>query len=42
MKRYRKLAIQRDAMGRTIQFAIEQPADVDVNEIVARPLATQV
>jgi hypothetical protein len=27
---------------RSIQFAIEQPNDVDVNEIVVRPVATQV
>ena len=39
---YRKLAIQPDAIGRSIQYAIEQPNDVDVNEIVVRPLATQV
>ena len=39
---YRKMAIQPDAIGRAIQFAIEQPNDVDVNEIVVRPLATQV
>ena len=42
MKSYRKTAIQPDAIGRAIQYAIEQPADVDVNEIVVRPLATQV
>jgi NADP-dependent 3-hydroxy acid dehydrogenase YdfG len=39
---YRKTAIQPDAIGRAIQYAIEQPGDVDVNEIVVRPLATQV
>jgi NADP-dependent 3-hydroxy acid dehydrogenase YdfG len=42
MQSYRKIAIQPDAIGRSIQFAIEQPNDVDVNEIVVRPLATQV
>ena len=42
MVAYRKLAIQPDAIGRAIQYAIEQPNDVDVNEIVVRPLATQV
>ncbi len=42
MQSYRKMAIQPDAIGRAIQFAIEQPDDVDVNEIVVRPLATQV
>jgi NADP-dependent 3-hydroxy acid dehydrogenase YdfG len=42
MRSYRKMAIQPDAIGRAIQFAIEQPDDVDVNEIVVRPLSTQV
>ena len=42
MVSYRKMAIQPDAIGRAIQFAIEQPNDVDVNEMVVRPLATQV
>jgi NADP-dependent 3-hydroxy acid dehydrogenase YdfG len=42
MQSYRRMAIQPDAIGRTIQFVIEQPNDVDVNEIVVRPLATQV
>lgn len=39
---YRKAAIDAAAMGRAILYAIEQPGDVDVNEIVVRPLATQV
>jgi len=42
MQTYRKMAIEPDAIGRAIQFAIEQPNDVDVNEIVMRPLSTQV
>jgi NADP-dependent 3-hydroxy acid dehydrogenase YdfG len=42
MQSYRRTAIQPDAIGRAIQFVIEQPNDVDVNEIVVRPLATQV
>jgi len=42
MQFYRNMAIGPDAIGRAIQFAIEQPNDVDVNEIVVRPLATQV
>ena len=42
MRSYRKTAIPPDAIGRAIQYAIEQPNDVDVNEIVVRPLATQV
>jgi NADP-dependent 3-hydroxy acid dehydrogenase YdfG len=28
-----------DAIARAIAFAIEQPPDVDVNEIVVRPMA---
>lgn len=42
MDSYRQLAIEPEAIGRAIQFAIEQTNDVDVNEIVVRPLATQV
>jgi NADP-dependent 3-hydroxy acid dehydrogenase YdfG len=34
-----KMAIGPDAIARAITFAIEQPADVDVNEIIVRPTA---
>lgn len=34
-----RIAISPDAIARAIAFAIEQPADVDVNEIVVRPTA---
>jgi NADP-dependent 3-hydroxy acid dehydrogenase YdfG len=34
-----KIAIPADAVARAIAFAIEQPAEVDVNEIVIRPTA---
>jgi NADP-dependent 3-hydroxy acid dehydrogenase YdfG len=34
-----KFAMPPDAIARTIAFAIEQPADVDVNEIIVRPTA---
>ncbi|MEB2845687.1 SDR family oxidoreductase [Endobacterium cereale] len=37
MKTYRAIALQPDAIGRAVRFAIEQPEDVDVNEIVVRP-----
>lgn len=37
MKSYRAIALTPDAIGRAVRFAIEQPADVDVNEIVVRP-----
>jgi NADP-dependent 3-hydroxy acid dehydrogenase YdfG len=33
------LAIPADAIARAIAFAIEQPADVDVGEIIVRPTA---
>ncbi len=34
-----KIAIPADAIARAIAFAIEQPADVDVSEIIVRPTA---
>jgi NADP-dependent 3-hydroxy acid dehydrogenase YdfG len=34
---YRQQAIPADAVARAIAFAIEQPADVDINEILLRP-----
>lgn len=37
MKVYRAIALQPDAIGRAVRYALEQPADVDVNEIVVRP-----
>ena len=40
MKEFRKVAIGPDAIARAILFAIEQPADVDVSEIVVRPTAS--
>ena len=39
MKTYRSIALKPDAIGRAVRFAIEQPDDVDVNEIVVRPTA---
>ena len=39
MKAYRSIALKPDAIGRAVRFAIEQPDDVDVNEIVVRPTA---
>ncbi|MDQ8731874.1 SDR family oxidoreductase [Bradyrhizobium sp. LHD-71] len=41
MKTYRAIALQPDAIARAVRFAIEQPDDVDVNEIVVRPTATR-
>ena len=40
MKRYRAIALTPDAIGRAVRFALEQPADVDVSEIVIRPTAS--
>lgn len=37
---FRKVAIPADAIARAIGFAIEQPDDVDVNEIIVRPTAS--
>jgi NADP-dependent 3-hydroxy acid dehydrogenase YdfG len=38
---YRRTAIPADAVARAIAFAIEQPADVDINEILLRPTAQE-
>jgi len=40
MKEFRRIAIPPEAVGRAIAFAIEQPDDVDVNEIIVRPTAS--
>jgi NADP-dependent 3-hydroxy acid dehydrogenase YdfG len=34
-----EIAIAPDAISRAIAFAVEQPAEVDVSEIVIRPTA---
>lgn len=39
IKDFRAVALKPDAIGRAIAYAIEQPADVDVNEIIVRPTA---
>ncbi|TYA10102.1 SDR family oxidoreductase [Paenibacillus faecis] len=39
MKTYRRNALPASAIARAIAYAIEQPADVDVNELVVRPKA---
>ena len=38
---YRQTAIPAEAVARAIAFAIEQPADVDINEILLRPTAQE-
>ncbi|BDA86949.1 oxidoreductase [Aureimonas sp. SA4125] len=40
MKTYRSIALKPDAIGRAVRYALEQPEDVDVNEIVVRPTRT--
>lgn len=40
MQDYRKIAIPADAIAKAIAFAIEQPNDVDVSEIIVRPTAS--
>lgn len=36
-----EVAIDSDAVARAIVYAIEQPADVDINEIILRPTAQE-
>jgi NADP-dependent 3-hydroxy acid dehydrogenase YdfG len=40
MKTFRRIALQPDAIARAILYAIEQPDDVDVSELVVRPTAS--
>ncbi|MGQ7862780.1 SDR family oxidoreductase [Pseudomonas sp. 32A] len=40
MKAFRRVAINADAIARALAYAIEQPDDVDVSEIVVRPTAS--
>lgn len=40
MRDFRKVAIKPEAIARAIGFAIDQPADVDVSEIIVRPTAS--
>ncbi|WP_017573947.1 SDR family oxidoreductase [Nocardiopsis halotolerans] len=39
MRTYRRNALPADAVARAISFALDQPADVDVNELIVRPAA---
>jgi len=39
MVEFRQVALKPDAIARAMAYAIEQPADVDVNEIIIRPTA---
>jgi NADP-dependent 3-hydroxy acid dehydrogenase YdfG len=40
MRAFRSVSIKPEAIARAIRFAIEQPADVDVSEIIVRPTAS--
>jgi NADP-dependent 3-hydroxy acid dehydrogenase YdfG len=40
MREFRKITIPPEAIARAIAFSIEQPDDVDVNEIIVRPTAS--
>lgn len=40
MRDFRSVAIEPDAIARAVRFAIEQPADVDVSEMIVRPTAS--
>jgi len=40
MREFRRTAINSDAIGRAIRYAIEQPPEVDVSEIIVRPTAS--
>ncbi|WP_144639987.1 SDR family oxidoreductase [Bordetella genomosp. 13] len=40
MRQFRSVAMTPDAIARAIAYAIDQPAGVDVNEIVVRPTAS--
>lgn len=40
MREFRKIAIGSDAIARAVAYAVEQPSDVDVSEIIVRPTAS--
>jgi NADP-dependent 3-hydroxy acid dehydrogenase YdfG len=40
MREFRKIAISAESVAHTIAFAIGQPADVDISEIIVRPTAS--
>ena len=40
MNSYRSIAIPASAIADAIAFALSQPAEVDVNEMIVRPAAT--
>ncbi|MFN6463008.1 MAG: SDR family oxidoreductase [Nostoc sp. DedVER02] len=40
LKEFRKIALTPDAIARAVLYAVSQPDDVDVNEIIVRPTAS--
>ena len=40
MKAFRRIAITPDAIARAVAYAVEQPDDVDVSEVIVRPTAS--
>lgn len=40
MKAIRRVALKADAIARALTYAIEQPDDMDVSEMVVRPTAS--
>jgi NADP-dependent 3-hydroxy acid dehydrogenase YdfG len=40
MRTYRAITLKADAIARAVRYAIEQPDDVDVSDIVVRPTAS--
>lgn len=39
---FRSIALTPDAIARAIAYAVEQPADVDVNELIVRPVRSMI
>ncbi len=40
LKEFRKIALTSDAIARAVLYAVSQPDDVDVNEVIVRPTAS--
>jgi NADP-dependent 3-hydroxy acid dehydrogenase YdfG len=41
MRAYRAVALPASAIANAIAYAVAQPADVDVNEVIVRPAASR-
>ncbi|MBO6809280.1 MAG: SDR family oxidoreductase [Thalassospira sp.] len=40
LTQFRQLALKPDAIARAVLYALDQPADVDINEVIVRPTAS--